>query len=66
MSGFRKTLYMGNLRSLFWFLVTILSILSLAVLPLTSAGSQVSVVPPHNQIKIKGCFEIGRHLHTQI
>ena len=45
-------LYMGNLRSLFWFSVTIPSILSLSVLPLRNTGSEVSTAPLHNQINL--------------
>ena len=52
MSVFRTKLYMQHLRSLFWFLLTILSIFSFTVLPLISTGSQISAVASHNQIKI--------------
>ena len=49
---FRTKLYMQHLRSLFWFLLTIMSILSLTVFPLVSAGSKISPASFHNQIKI--------------
>ena len=46
MSVFRTKLYMQHLRSLFWFLLSILSILSLTGFPLISVGSQISAAQP--------------------
>ena len=45
MSDFMPKLYMQHLRSLFWFLLTILSILSLTAFPLISVKSQISTAP---------------------
>ena len=45
MSIFRTKLYMQHLRSLVWFLLTMLSILSLTTFPLISVGYQVSAAP---------------------
>ena len=44
-SVFRTRLYMQHLSSLFWFLLTILSIIGLTAFPLISAGSQISTAP---------------------
>ena len=44
----RTKLYTEHFPTLFWFLLTILSILSLTVFPLISAGSQISTAPFHN------------------
>ena len=43
---------MQHLCSLFWFLLTILSILSFTVFRIASAVSKISATPFHNQIKI--------------
>ena len=47
MSVFRTKLYMQHLRSLFWFLLTILSILSLTAFSVIIVGSQKSAAPRH-------------------
>ena len=46
MTVFRTKRYMQHLRSLFWLLLTILSILSLTAFPTISVGSQIRFGPP--------------------
>ena len=48
---------MQHIRSLFWFLLTILSILSLTAFPPVSVGSQISVAPlSYNRLTSKCSF----------
>ena len=57
MSVFRTKRYMQRSRSLFWFLLTILSILSLTAFPLISVGSQISAAPPsYTRLTFKRSF----------
>ena len=63
MSAFWTKLYMKHLRSLFWFLQTILSTLSLTAFPLISVDSQISAAPPCYQRLTTKCRFYQKPVH---
>ena len=57
MSVFRTKLYLQHLRTLFWFLLSTLSILSLTAFPLINICYQISAVSPsYKRLTSKGSF----------
>ena len=54
---------MQHLRSLFWFLLTILSILSVSGFLLISVGSQISAAPPSYKRVTSKCSFYQKALH---
>ena len=63
MTVFRTKLYMQHIRSLFWFLLTILSILSLTAFSLISVGSQISVAPLSHKRLTSKCSIYQKPVH---
>ena len=59
----RTKLYMQNFRSLFWFLLTILSILSLTAFTLISVGTQISTALPFYKRLTSKCSFYQKPVH---
>ena len=63
MSVFRTKLYLQHLRTLFWFLLTILNILSLTAFPLISVRYHICAAPPSYKRLTSKCSFYQKPVH---